>query len=87
MANTKSAIKRVRQNLRRKERNQSAYSQVVTAVKAVKQAILNKDSKTAKTALAKAVPLIDKAAQTRLIHANNASRKISRLTVQVNKLS
>ncbi|HBQ20580.1 MAG: 30S ribosomal protein S20 [Deltaproteobacteria bacterium GWA2_38_16] len=87
MANLKSAIKRIRQNRRRNERNKSARSTVSTAIKAVRLAISKKDKNAAQLALKKAIPLIDKAAQTKLIHPNNASRKISRLTQQFNTLS
>ena len=87
MANLKSAIKRIRQNKKRRERNKQSRSALNTAIKAVRAAVASKDSKTAKVALDKAVSLIGKAAQTKLIHHNNAGRKISRLTIQVKTLS
>ncbi len=82
----KSAIKRNRQNKVRRAHNKSALATVATAIKKINAAVLKKDSKEAKAALQQAIPLIDKAAQKKLIHPKNAARKISRLTIQVNTL-
>ncbi len=81
-----SAIKRNRQNKKRRIHNKSALSTVATAIKKVKAALLKKDTNSAKAALIEAIPLIDSAAQKKLIHHRNAARKISRLTLQVNGL-
>ncbi len=87
MPNLKSAIKRVRQNKKRRAHNKSQHTAVMTGVKKVLAALQKKDKKAALEALNEAVPLLDKAALNHLIHRNNASRKISRLTQQVNRLS
>lgn len=87
MANTQSAIKRVRQNKKKRDHNRSIYSEVTTAIRTVEQAIQRNDAKSAQASLNIAIPLIDKAAQKNMLHRNNASRKISRLTVQVNSLN
>ena len=75
------------QNKKRKERNRQKRSALSTAIKAVRAAVASKDVKTAKVALDKAVSLIDRASQKKLIHRNNASRKISRLTTHVSSLT
>jgi small subunit ribosomal protein S20 len=45
-----------------------------------------KEIDTARTALAEAIRAIDKAKSKGVIHRNTASRKVSRLTKQVNSL-
>ena len=86
MLTHKSAIKRSRQALKRRERNISAKSSVKTGVKTVLEAVAKKDPEAAKTALAKAAPAIAKAATKGALHKKTASRKISRLTKRVNAL-
>ncbi|UCD87046.1 MAG: 30S ribosomal protein S20 [Desulfobacterales bacterium] len=87
MATHKSAIKRARQNKDRNVRNKSNRTQVKNVIKQVRAAIDEISPEAAKTALAAAIPVIDKAAQEGAIHRNTASRKISLLTKQVNALS
>jgi small subunit ribosomal protein S20 len=82
----KSAIKRSRQALKRRERNISAKSSIRTGVKTVLEAVEGKDPEAAKAALIKTAPAIAKAAAKGAIHQKTASRKISRLTKQVNTL-
>jgi small subunit ribosomal protein S20 len=82
----KSAIKRSRQAQKHRERNISVKSSIRTGVKTVLVAVEGKDPEVAKAALAKAVPAIAKAAAKGAFHKKTASRKISRLTKQVNTL-
>lgn len=86
MATHKSAMKRDRQNKARYVRNKTRRSRVRSAIKAVRMAISEKDGNKAREALASAIPFIDEAASKGVIHKNTASRKISRLTRQVNAL-
>ena len=86
MLTHKSAIKRSRQALKRRECNISVKSSIRTGVKTVLEAVEGKDPEAAKAALAKAVPAIAKAAAKGAFHKKTASRKISRLTKQVNSL-
>lgn len=86
MATHKSAIKRHRQNQKRRFRNIAVKSEIKTAIKEVKETIAQGSKENAKTALAKAARLIDKAASKKTLHRNNASRKISRLTTAVNSV-
>lgn len=84
MANHKSAIKRARQNERRRMRNRMCKSRMKTQIKKVDRAILEKSSEQAIEELQKAISLIDKTASKGTIHKNRAARTISRLTRRVN---
>lgn len=86
MANHKSADKRNKQNALRNARNNHIRSTMRTLVKQVRQAVSAADKDSAQSALAKAIPYIDKTATKGIIHKATASRKISRLTKLVNTL-
>ncbi|MBI5809711.1 MAG: 30S ribosomal protein S20 [Deltaproteobacteria bacterium] len=85
MANHKSAIKRHRQSEKRRVRNASVKSAVRTAIKKVDDAVKAGKAEEAKASLVTAVSEIDRAAIKGVLHRNNASRKISRLTIAVNQ--
>ena len=87
MANIKSAKKRILVSQKRADRNKSIRSKVKTAIKKVEVAIESQDKAAATEALKAAVSEIDKATQKVIYHKNNAARKVSRLTLAVNKLS
>jgi small subunit ribosomal protein S20 len=86
LATHKSAEKRARQNKVRQQRNTAVKSSVKTRVKAVLGAVEDKKKDDARSALAKAITVIDKAAAKGVLQRNTASRKISRLTRKVNQL-
>jgi small subunit ribosomal protein S20 len=86
MANIKSAKKRFRQTLKRTERNRAGRSKLRTFVRRAEEAIASGDKSAASAALAQAVPVIAASAGKGLLHANTASRKISRLTKRLNTL-
>jgi small subunit ribosomal protein S20 len=86
MPNHKSAIKRVRQNEKRRIRNRHIMSTTRTFLKRVRAAIENGDAGAAQEALPSAVNALNRAVTKGIMHRNQASRKISRLTVAVNKL-
>jgi small subunit ribosomal protein S20 len=87
MANTSSAKKAVRKIERRTAVNRARRSQMRTYVRKVEEAIASGDAGAAQAALAAAEPLVMRAAQKGIVHKNNASRKISRLTVRVKALA
>ncbi|MBI3752647.1 MAG: 30S ribosomal protein S20 [Deltaproteobacteria bacterium] len=87
MATHKSAIKRNRQNLKRRARNIAVESAIKTAIRHVKENITKGDKENAAASLAKAVRLLDKAVSKGTLHRNNASRKISRLSLAVNTVA
>jgi small subunit ribosomal protein S20 len=86
LATHKSAIKRAKQNKDRNLRNKSSRTRVKNVIKDVRAAIEENSAEKARVALTSAIPVIDKAAQKGAIHRNTASRKISRLTKQVNQI-
>ncbi len=86
MANIKSAKKRILVTQVRTERNKAIRSGVKTAVKKVYAAIDANDKEAAKAALLAATSTIDKATSKGVYHKNYASRKISRLSIAVNKM-
>ena len=87
MANIKSAKRRILVSQKRADRNKAIRSKVKTAIKKVNAAIEANDKAAASEALTKAVSAIDKATQKGVYHKNTAARKVSRLTVAVNKLA
>ncbi len=86
MANIKSAKKRIITSKKREMKNKSIKSKVKTLVKKVEAAIEANDKAAAEAALQVAISEISKAANKGIYHKNTASRKISRLTIAVNKI-
>ncbi len=80
MANHKSAIKRHKQSEVRRARNSSVKSTVKTAMKKVREAVAMKKVGEAKNGLKEAASLLDRAVSKGVLHRNNASRKIARLS-------
>jgi len=87
LANHKSALKRVRQSEIIRVRNMGYKTRVKNAVKEVRTAVAENSTEQAKENLIKAVSIIQKTSSKGVIHKRKASRKISRLTRQVNQLS
>ncbi len=87
MANHKSALKRARQNEVRRIRNKSTKTRIKNIVKDVRLAVSEKSKESALTKLDTAKSIIDKAAKKGVIHKKTASRKISRLSKNVNAIS
>ncbi|MEP6704981.1 MAG: 30S ribosomal protein S20 [Acidobacteriota bacterium] len=85
MANHKSAIKRVRQNTKRKEINRSNRSKLRTQIKSLRSALAGTDKARSTELLNPTVSLIDKAVNKGLIHKNTAARHKSRLTKHVSE--
>lgn len=82
----KSTIKRARQNLKRRARNQRVISRIRTESKKVVKAVEAGEAEEAREALKVVVPVIAKAASKGVLHKRTASRKVSRLTKMVNGL-
>lgn len=87
MANIKSAKKRIRVSEKKAARNKSIRSAVKTSIKKVDAAITANDKAAAEAALKAAISQISKAASKGVYHKNTAARKVSRLTVAVNKMA
>jgi small subunit ribosomal protein S20 len=86
MANTDSARKRIRQTLKRTERNKARKSRMRTFVRNVEEAISSGNAATARDALRVAQPELQRAAAKGVTHANTVARKLSRLTARIKKL-
>ncbi len=87
MANHKSALKRAKQNEIQRIQNKGYKTKVKKAVKEVRTAVTESTPTQARENLINAVSIIQKAASKGVIHKNQAARRVSRLTLQVNKLS
>ena len=87
MANHKSALKRHRQSLKRRDRNRIVKTRVKNSVKAVRQAIEAGDGETAAKVLGQANAVLDKAASKNIIHWRNAGRRMARLAKAVQAMS
>ena len=87
MANIKSAKKRILVDRRNAERNKAIKSKVKTAIKSVDAAIAAGDKDAASKALTTAISEINRAASKGVFHKKTATRKISRITVAVNKIA
>ena len=86
LATHKSAEKRDRQSVKRRERNISAKSAIKTKIKTVLAAVETKDQDASAKALKAVIPALAKAGVKGVINKKNASRKISRLTKKINAL-
>ena len=88
MANHKSALKRNKQSLVRRDRNRVNRTKVKTVIKRIEAAIEVESSvEKAREALVAAVPIIERAATKGAFHKSTASRKVSRLTKKVNNFA
>ena len=83
MANTASARKRIRQTLRRTERNKARKSRMRTFIKKVEAAISGGDKAAATEAFRAAQPEMQRAAGKGVVHSNTVSRKLSRLSARI----
>jgi small subunit ribosomal protein S20 len=86
MANIRSAIKRIRQNEKRRVRNAAVRSTVRTGVKSARAAIESGSAADAGVIVARTIRTLDKAVTKGVIHRNAAARRKSRLVRQLNAL-
>ncbi|MBL7663415.1 30S ribosomal protein S20 [bacterium] len=85
MATHKSAIKRHRQSLKRKARNNLAETTIRTTVKKALAFLEAGKMTDARDQVKLATTLLDRAVSRGIMHRKTASRKISRLTTRVSK--
>jgi len=83
MANHKSAIKRIRQNEKRRIHNKYYHKTTRNAVKALRNTT---DKEAAEKLMPKVASLLDKLAKKNIIHKNKAGNLKSSLQVHVNGL-
>jgi small subunit ribosomal protein S20 len=87
MANHKSAIKRTRQDARKKVKNRRNRGRLRTAVKALRAAIAAGNNEVAQSLLPGTISIIDKSIQKGSLHRNAAARHKSRLTEKVTAMA
>ena len=85
MATHKSAIKRHRQDLRRRQQNRLRRGRMRTAVRQYRQLLDTGEVDTARGMLNNTLALIDRTAKAGAIHNNAADRVKSRLTLALNR--
>lgn len=86
MANIKSAIKRNKQNEKRRLRNRVYRGRARTSVKKARLAMAEQNLDDARQATLEAISALDKAAEKGVLHKNNAARRKSRLMQRLSKL-
>ena len=82
---SKSAIKAARVSIKKQERNRSTRSQVKTDITKAEKLIFSGDIDAARKAVNVAVSALDKAAEKKILYANNAARRKSRLLKKLNQ--
>jgi small subunit ribosomal protein S20 len=87
MANTYSALKRVRQADRRTEVNQKNRSRLRHAIRALRRAIQDKQPQAASELLPKTFSVIDRSVKMGVIKKNTGARYKSHLHLRVKALS
>ncbi len=83
MAHSASAIKRVRQNEKRRVRNRASRSRLRTQIKKLRQALEASNLDEAKTLLPSTISLVDVMVKKGVIHENAGNRYKSRLSRRV----
>ncbi|QCE33733.1 30S ribosomal protein S20 [Acetobacteraceae bacterium] len=86
MANNPSALKRIRQNDRRRLRNASRLSRTRTFIKKVESAISEGEKEQATAAFRLAQPEMQRAATKGIIPHGTINRKLSRLSARIKAL-
>ena len=87
MAHHKQAIKRIRQNERRRVRNKARLSRMRSIVRRVREAATSGEVNQARELLPEAIKVIQHTASQGTIHKNQAARRVSRLVRMVNHAS
>lgn len=85
MARHKSAQKRARQSVKRAARNTGTENKVRHLVRSFREALTSGDQEKANTALGVATRELQKAASKGVIHPRNASRRVSRMVLALNR--
>ncbi len=86
MPNTKTAAKRMRQNVKRKTINRARKTAIKTFTKRFEKAIDESKPAIAEAELRAVQTKLDKAAGGKTIHPNKAARRKSRLQKKLNQL-
>lgn len=87
MAQHSSALKAMRQSVKRRDRNRRNVSQLKTQIKKLRAAIAAGDAEAARKMLDETAGEIDRAARKGVVHDNAAARYKSRLQRRINALA
>jgi small subunit ribosomal protein S20 len=87
MANTISALKRVRQTERRTEFNRKNKTRLRHTIREIRRALAGKDPKAAVALLPKAFSVIDRSAKSGIIKKNTAARYKSKLSLRIKAIA
>ncbi|CBG39401.1 30S ribosomal protein S20 [Helicobacter mustelae] len=87
MANHKSAEKRIRQTIKRTERNRYYRTRIKNIIKAVRTSVAANEVEKAQEALKIANKELHKFVSKGIIKKNTASRRVSRLNAAVKKIA
>jgi len=83
LANSRSAKKRIRQNLTRRSANKAYRSMVRTTIKSFEALVKTADAVTSNEKLVKVQKVLDTAARKGHLHKNTVARKLSRLSKRI----
>ena len=83
----KSAIKKNRQSIKKRARNNFVRSTLKTKLKSFYSALEEKDKDKSNQKLREIISALDKAATKGVIHKRNAARRVARLSKKVHNLS
>jgi small subunit ribosomal protein S20 len=86
LANIKSAIKRNKQNEKRRLRNRLYRGRARTFVRKARVALVDGSVEDARSATIQAISALDKAAEKGILHKNNAARRKGRLMKRLAQL-
>ena len=86
MASHASALKKNRQDAKRRLRNRAHQSRLRTQLKKIHEALEGGDAKAASGLMTETISLVDRTAKHRVIHKNAASRTKSRLARALGKI-
>ncbi|MCC7354571.1 MAG: 30S ribosomal protein S20 [Anaerolineae bacterium] len=86
MANTKSALKRIRTTARKEMRNRAVRSATRTYVKKARTLMDAGEEAEAQAAVMQAISTLDRAVTKGVLHRNNAARRKSRLMQRFHSL-
>lgn len=87
MANHVSALKRARQDEKKRAQHRGQRSEMRSAIKKLQAAVTSGDKDNANILLKSAISKLDRAGRKGLIHAKQASRSASRLNTSVKAMS
>lgn len=87
MANTVSALKRVRVTERRTDVNRTRKTRLRHQIRAMRRALDGKDQQKAASLASATFSMVDRAAKWGIIKKNTAARYKSRLTLRLRKIS